>query len=230
MYRVYPDLTENFKRYVSGGGSYPYRCSLLTPQGTVTPNLYSYHDLFTVHEIFCRQVYYADSSAKVVVDVGSNIGISALYFLTRNATNHCYLFEPDPNNIPKLKANLAQYVPRIDVSENAVGDLAGTFRFGLEETGRYGGIGLPGTQEIEVHCFNINDVLKQVLDTVDVVDILKIDTEGLELKTVKAIDESFCPRIRKIYFEGHTSEQVHPRFFTQRLLQSDVCELTNRKL
>jgi len=45
------------------------------------------------YEIFCRLDYLAKTDIKVVVDIGSNIGISALYFLSRNKQAKCYLFE-----------------------------------------------------------------------------------------------------------------------------------------
>ncbi len=45
----------------------------------------------------------APRDISVVVDFGSNIGISALYFLTRNQDIKVYLFEPVPQNILRLK-------------------------------------------------------------------------------------------------------------------------------
>ena len=45
----------------------------------------------------------------MAVDFGSNIGISALYFLTRNPSVQVYLFEPVPSNIERLRENLKGY-------------------------------------------------------------------------------------------------------------------------
>ena len=58
-------------------------------------------------------------------------------------------------------------------------------RFGVEPTGRYGGIGLELDGSIEVDCLEINDVLERVLEREPAIDVLKLDTEGLELATVQ---------------------------------------------
>ena len=50
--------------------------------------------------------------ATSVIDIGPNIGISPLYFLTRSHTTHCELHEPDPNNLAKLLENLKGYEDR----------------------------------------------------------------------------------------------------------------------
>jgi FkbM family methyltransferase len=229
MYRTYPALFENVKRYVTGGGEYPYKCQVRTPCGVIAPTLFSYHDLFTVHEVFCKEVYHSDSDINVVVDLGSNIGISALYFLTRNQTSRCYLFEPDPRNVAKLERNLADYRHRIVLSDDAVADTGGVFQFGIEESGRYGGIGLEVGEQIQVNCRSINDVLANILEKENTIDLLKVDTEGAEVRTVKAIEERFLRRIRKIYFESYPDEVLHAPLFEQTLLPNDVCQLTNRE-
>ena len=106
MYRHYPEPRDNVLRYLTGSGHYPYSIKVKTPAGMNRPTLYSHHDLLTVNEIFCRLDYFASDDIKTIVDLGSNIGISALYFLTRNTASQCYLYEPDPRNVEKLRKNL----------------------------------------------------------------------------------------------------------------------------
>jgi FkbM family methyltransferase len=175
MYRNYPAFVENLERYLLGKGEYPYKIQVRTPTGIASPTLYSHHDLLTVNEIFCRQDYYADDKIRVVVDLGSNIGISALYFLTRNDELRCYLFEPDLRNVEKLKLNLSEYEPRYVLRQEAVSDVGGSFRFGIESTGRYGGIGLETGEYIEVLCLPINKVLREIVAKEWIIDVLKID-------------------------------------------------------
>src|SRR6266516_129528 len=121
MARICPDFRDVARRYLLGGGTYPYRCRLRTPLGRAEPTLYSHHDVWTVVEIFCREDYRASPSTEVVVDIGSNIGISALYFLTRNQACRCHLYEPDPRNCARLKENLAPFADRWQLQEVAVG-------------------------------------------------------------------------------------------------------------
>jgi|SRR5215210_6710831 len=196
MYRNYPDFTENLKRYLTGKGEYPYNIRIKTPTGTTSPTLYSHHDILTVNEIFCRKDYAADERVNVVVDLGSNIGISALYFLTRNHTCRCYLFEPDPINVQRLRVNLAGFGPRFSLREVAVSDTSGVFQFGIESMGRYGGIGIKTGEYIKVPCLDINEVLSEILSKEESIDILKIDTEGQEIRTVKAIRKRNLQEVR----------------------------------
>jgi FkbM family methyltransferase len=229
MYRKYPAFAENLERYLLGKGEYPYKIQVKTKTGIVSPTLYSHHDLLTVNEIFCRQDYYADDKLRVVVDLGSNIGISALYFMTRNDESRCYLFEPDPRNVEKLKLNLSGYEPRYVLRQEAVSDVGGSFQFGIESTGRYGGIGLETGEHIEVSCLPINKVLQEIVAKEGTIDVLKIDTEGMELRIARAIEEEFLTRIKKIYLESDPGERLHPAMFEQDQYGS-ICRLTNKIL
>jgi FkbM family methyltransferase len=214
MLRRYPGPGKNLGRYFFGWGEYPYRCRVRTPRGEVAPTLYSHHDMWTVNEVFCREDYAAGPSLRVVVDIGSNIGISALYFLTRNPTAHVFLYEPDPRNVARLRQNLRGYEGRYTVHEEAVSDFSGTVSFGVEQTGRYGGIGLELDEQIAVPCSDINDVLRAVLARRPRVDILKVDSEGHEHRTIRAISPELARRVTTIYYEaGGSSERLRPDLY-----------------
>ena len=229
MRKYYPDFLKNAFRYITASGTYPYDISIKTPTGIIKPRLYSHHDLLTVNEIFCRLDYPADGNIKVVVDIGSNIGISALYFLTRNNKSKCYLYEPDKRNIEKLKLNLSDFSGRYILYDKAVSFESGQLEFGIEPTGRYGGLGINTKEKIIVDCLEINDIIGSVLDKEDYIDILKIDTEGVEIKTVEAIERSLLKRIKKIYLEAKPERQLHPDTFKQRQYGS-VCQLEKKQI
>ena len=88
--------------------------------------------------------------------------------------------------------------------------------FGIEDTGRYGGIGLDTGRSIQVEVRHVNDVLDGILELEPRVDLLKVDTEGLEVRTVRAIRSDLLDRIELIYLEsGGDGERLHPAHFTQ---------------
>ena len=229
MNRNYPQLADNLIRYLTASGSYPYEIQVRTPCGLIRPTLYSYHDLLTVNEVFCRQDYFAATDVKVIVDFGSNIGISALYFLTRNNVSKCYLFEPDSRNTKKLTKNLHNFPERYILAAKAVYYASGTVKFGIESTGRYGGIGLETGNQVEVDCLNVNSVLKDVIDREGEIDLLKIDTEGVEIATFEAIETDYLNKIHKIYLEARPKSLLHPDIYWQRQYGS-VCQLTNKRV
>jgi FkbM family methyltransferase len=202
MWRRGHGFRENAGRYFLGRGDYPYACRLRTPCGEVAPTLYSQHDMSTVNEVFFREDYAAGAEIRTVVDIGSNIGISALYFLTRNDQVRCRLYEPVPRNVERLRANLAGYEDRYEVQPVAVAAATGRSDFGVEETGRYGGIGVATGATIEVECVAVTDVLEDVLREFDRIDVLKLDTEGSELEIFGAIPAELLARVDTVYLES----------------------------
>ena len=190
-----------FRRYLIGGGDYPFTAQVATPSGWLELQLFTRHDLLTVNEIFCREDYRAEPDDKVVVDFGSNIGISAAYFLSRGPGVHAYLFEPLPSNVDRLQINLATFPDRFCLEQVAVGPTDGDVEFDWEETGRYGGVGQNTGRTIIVKSRNSTAVLEEVVARHGQIDVLKIDIEGLEDVVVEGISQSLARHIRKIYVE-----------------------------
>ena len=206
----YPDLLDSGRRYLTGNGRYPWCCRVRTPTGIVSPTLYSSHDMSTVNEIFCREDYAAGQDLGVAVDVGSNIGISAIYFLTRNRTSRVYLFEPDPRNVSRLRANLSAYEGRFALEQVAVGTCEGDASFAVEPTGRYGSL-LGGAERdsITVRVKPIVRLLEHILAKEGKIDVLKIDTEGTECELVEAIPPHVLEHISTIYYETDHPTRLH---------------------
>jgi FkbM family methyltransferase len=225
--RVYGKPGQAMRRYFLGGGAYPYRCPVRTPAGTVAPMLHSSHDMFTVNEVFCREDYAAGPELRTVVDIGSNIGISALYFLTRDPECRCFLYEPVPRNVQRLRENLAGFEGRFELTESAVAVTAGTAGFGVEDSGRYGGIGVATGQTIEVTCLGINDVLERALESAPRIDVLKIDTEGTELEILAGVSPDLLIRVRTVYLETESRPPAVPEAF-EAGFRNDTLVLRNR--
>ena len=194
--------------YVFEVGSYPKNISVRTPLGLQCMTAFSHHDLITIIECFGKLDYKAPKSFSVVIDFGSNIGISALYFLTRNKCVKVYLFEPVPRNIERLKQNLKGFEERYELRECAVGIEDGCLDFACDDTGRYGGLIKGGAihfyqwdpkKIITVNVVSANKVLDEILSRHKCADILKIDVEGYENKILGSIKSEILSRIDSIY-------------------------------
>lgn len=220
--RVYSNPADGLYRYLFHTGKYPAQIGLRTPIGEVRPTLYHRDDMLTANLVFCREDYAAREDISCVVDLGSNIGLSVLYFMTRNRRCRVWAYEPVPQNIVRLKHNLEGF-DRFVLEETAVANVSGTVQFGVEPTGIYGGIGVAGGDSISVSCRHINDVLEQVLSREQVIDILKLDIEGSEITTFEAIAPAFLSRIHVVYLEGFPPPQYG---FTQR---GGVAKLVNHE-
>lgn len=191
-------------RYLFGTGSYPWTVVVRTPLGRRAIILQSRHDLVTVIENFCR-LDYGKGGAQIVVDMGANIGVSALFFITLRPDAHVSCYEPDPRNIPRLRATLGGLETRYEIKTAAIAVTSGRARFSQEPSGRYGSlIKLPNESgSVEVECLAINDVLGDILRREGRIDILKIDTEGNEPELIAAIPASQRAKIHEIYCESN---------------------------
>jgi FkbM family methyltransferase len=204
-------------RYLSMRGSYPYRCRLRTPAGEIAPLLHGPHDMVTLHEVFCSRTYPIDPQATVVVDFGANIGISALYFLSEAPRSRVHLFEGNPALIGRLRENLRSFGDRVVVNDVAVSAHTGMTEFGVEETGRYGGIVAPArTATIEVPCLSATEALEQVLHDEGRIDLLKIDVEGNEMVILRTLDPAVLDRVDAIVVETAVEENLLEGRFAMR--------------
>jgi FkbM family methyltransferase len=189
-------------RYVLGQGSYPYTTTLMTPTGDARPVLYGQHDFFTTTEVFVWSCYEADDQLETFVDFGGNIGISALYFLTRNNKTKGVIFEPLRLNLEKAMVNLTEYSQRLLLRECAVYESTGQVEMAVEQTGRYSGIGLAYDDHQVVPSIDVNEALRECIEILGSIDILKIDIEGSERNIVPLISSEVLRYIRSIYIEA----------------------------
>ena len=189
------------KRYIANGGSYPTEVKLRSPIGALTVTTYSPDDIQTINEIFFRGDYESESNNRVIVDFGSNIGISALYFLSRNFDSRVYCFEPVPGNVERLKKNLAAFDGRYTITETAVGEADGAVQFGWELTGRYGGVGRETGTWITVPCRDSNAILSDIIAAHGHIDLLKIDIETLEKIVTERIPPAIAAKITALVVE-----------------------------
>lgn len=189
-------------RYATTRGNYPTAISLRTRIGPITLSLYSWHDSRTIHEIFFALDYEIDDSASIIVDYGSNIGISSAYFLSINSSSRAYLFEPVPRNTERLQANLLQFGGRFDVEEVDVADNnEEVVRFGVELTGRHGGIDTHTGNYIDVACRNCNRILQTIVYRHGRIDVLKVDVERMEARIINHLNQDLASKIGLILVE-----------------------------
>jgi FkbM family methyltransferase len=213
---VYTNPLSVIFRYVFGLGHYPATIRVRTPLGVRDVVIFSHDDVQTVNEIFCRLDYEISSTSKNVVDVGANIGISALYFLTHAPQAHCWLYEPVPQNVVKLRANLRGFESRYELCEAAVFDSSGLAQFRVESTGRYGQLvaqhhTAATADTISVECTHIDAVIERGLKRGDI-DLMKIDIEGAEQKVIKAISPRLHGKLHEIVYETNSRPPINRIF------------------
>ncbi len=155
-------------------------------------------------EIFSRQIYNfkAENDQPYIIDCGSNIGVSILYFKKNYPKAKIVGFEPDKNIFQLLKKNIANAnLNSILLVNKGLWNKEGEIYF--NEEGADGGSILDNTRneanqkssEIEVTS------LRQYLALP--VAFLKMDIEGAESIVLEDCDD-LLKNVQKIYIEFHS--------------------------
>jgi len=204
------DPIDFLRRYLFRGGAYPHQVHVKAPSNPRMPiTVYSGEDILTINEIFCRIDYPLQGNERVVVDFGSNIGISALWWLTYAPHSFVHLYEPLAMNLERLRVQLQGHQGRFDLNPVAVGLADGEVEFGHEPSGRYGGIGRKIGSNIKVPCVDSNVALERVLERHGHIDVLKVDIETMEKAVTERIPREIVSRIRTLYIELPFAENPH---------------------
>ncbi len=183
----------------SGSGSPTLRTR--TPIGAVSVHLRNHEAARTFFSIFVRQDYPLSGERPCgVLDVGSNVGISALYFLSRHRGNRIFCVEPDPANLTYLRENLAPYADRATIVAGACGvGETGERDFHVSSDGKYSSL-LPhprSDQVIRVGVRPLAEIVDEAIAYLHASDlVMKLDIEGLEKQVLLSL-----PRERLAAFQ-----------------------------
>lgn len=159
-----------------------------------------YELLHTYREIFEREIYRftPGSSSPVIVDCGSNIGLSVLYYKQIFPHATVIAFEPDENNFQLLSKNVAaNHLTHVSLRKEAVWKQNGKISFSANET-EASRIIQEETATRLVTCVR----LKEVVENQGPIDLLKIDIEGAEWEVMKDCAHSL-QSVRNLFLEYH---------------------------
>lgn len=144
---------------------------------------------------------------RVILDIGSNIGASILFFHERFPSARIYGFEPHPETFRILQANVGS-IPSVEIFNYALGavDAQVSAAFdGVDFSGlvaKPGCVGPPGAATIvECDVKHAGEVMKN-LDLTQV-DLIKIDCEGAEYDVLSALPEKMLRECKWIVGEMH---------------------------
>jgi len=163
-------------------------------------------------EIFSHNSYYFETTnpAPYIIDVGSYIGISVLYFKNMYPNSEIVCFEPNPLAIDLLKENiLVNDITNVDIHQSGIWiedgikkmyiDNSDLERFSVGSFNRNCWNGTVPSQEIEVKTEKLTKYIDRT------VDLLKLDVEGSEQRILKGIQKYF-KNIENIILEYHPTK------------------------
>jgi len=163
--------------------------------------------LNVAHEVFVQNVYRHEAIAKGrdvsrIVDVGSNVGYTLVYFGLRYPAAALVAFEPHPEHLELLKCNVAlnNLSTRVQINAAAAGDHNGEAR--LSDEGARSA--LVSSEKLDAICVPVIDFFNAV--GTEEIDLLKIDAEGAEYPIL--MDNRFPDlRARMLIIEWHATAE-----------------------
>lgn len=177
-------------------------------------------------------------NSNISIDIGANIGITAIW-MAKNS-NKVYAFEPEKNNLKRLKDNLkVNGIDNVEIVEKAVSDRDTVGVLNIFES--YGHHSLSAnhisspinTQQVDIISLekfcNLNNISE--------IDFLKIDVEGFELEVLMGAKNLLNNKKIKVIAFEHSKvlleEQKRPLDSVIKLLINngyEVFDLNNNKV
>lgn len=170
-------------------------------------------DPFVLYQVMLRTgkkaEYYLPPpfNPKTILDVGSNIGASILYFHRQFPDASIFGFEPHPETFRILENNVAD-IPNVVVFNYGLGATnqrvaarAEKANFGGFSTGVRPVNGSQAVDNVECDIRRLDDVLREI--GIAKVDLIKIDCEGAEADVFSALPDEILNDCQWIVGEFH---------------------------
>ena len=147
-----------------------------------------------------------DIHAKVVLDIGANIGIASTYLSRRFPKAQIYAFEPITANFSILKTNVDP-LGNVRPIQAALGAIDGTIEMLQSDTEtNLGGYSLyeAGSNtkvRTSVEMRRASSLMREL--NLPSADVIKIDTEGSEYAILTDLGKEFLHKVQWIYGELH---------------------------
>jgi FkbM family methyltransferase len=180
-------------------------------------NFHHYWFRHTYKEIFEDKSYmFAEPSDKkfIILDCGSNVGISLVFFIKFYPNAIIEAFEPDPINFSILKENLSYYdCNALTIHNKGVWTNESLLKFDAQ-----GGMGsgiMTDVNNMNAQSIDIEVVrLKDIISKYGSIDFIKLDIEGAEFEVLKDC-LPVLSKVKAMFVEFHcnkTAEQKLDEF------------------
>lgn len=174
-------------------------------------------ELLMIEEIFFHREYDMNIvNPKNILDLGSNIGLSTIFFATKYPEAKIISIEPDPETFKILEKNTKQF-SNVILLNCAVSDKNGSVDFFKNKKHNASSIFHRNAedQKITVNTVSLVDVFSK--NNLSEIDILKFDIEGAEFKVFENWNE--WQKVKSITGEIHADLAENESFDLLRLLK-----------
>ena len=177
---------------------------------------------YPLKEIFTNREYDSEfvnvNEGDIVVDLGANVGLFALYALTRKCKK-CYSVEAHPETFKYLKINTSDRFDNIITINKAISTVDNMYM----DLNSQNSTGLsiynnPKDYSVKVDSISLSQLIKEY--DINMIDYLKIDIEGAEYDLLRNIDKTYLSNnVKKIALEVHRCSDDDFNFIKSLLLE-----------
>jgi len=156
--------------------------------------------LWQFKEIFVEECYRFECSTHepVIYDCGANVGMSCAYFNRLFSNSKIKAFEADPHIGEILKRNLnSNNINNVEIINKAIWTDNNGIEIGIE--GADGSSIFLKDNKIKIQSIR----LKDLLESEDRIDFLKMDIEGAEFEVIKDCKEKLY-KVENLFIEYHS--------------------------
>jgi len=187
--------------------------------------------LMLLNEIFVKRSYRQrrrTPQARMLVDIGANIGVVTLTWANRFPQARIHAYEPHPRTYRTLAMNVRDNAldGRVETFSEAVGRTAGHLALSSPFISALAtAYAHTATEAVQVPCVDANEVARRAGGSIDV---LKIDAEGAEADILESATPATLTAITELMLEYH--DQLAPRALDRcmRVLQAAGFQLRIR--
>lgn len=162
----------------------------------------SLEDIETLNELFVIGVYQlsVDLNPNTIVDLGSNIGLSAIYFALKYEDSKIFALEPNPDIFKQLKINTRKF-SNIYCFNKLVSDKDGEVEFYLSTDRTHSSSLIKRSncsKTCNVQSISLPNLIREL--NIPVIDLLKFDIEGAEFLI---LDDIIPNKVKNFIGEVH---------------------------
>ena len=169
-------------------------------------------------------------NAKKIIDLGANIGLSALFFIKKFPSARIVAVEPDAVNFSIMEKNLEKFSKSVSLLQAAIWPTDGEVSL-VEEDDNHVSLGAWGyrteaskdNSALSVKALTIPTIMKQY--DMDFVDILKVDIEGAEYELFEKNYEDWIDKVGLVIIETHDRFKPNSEAMVRKALKGRFDEL-----
>lgn len=156
------------------------------------------------NEFFVQKIYdkYNIENFNTCIDIGANVGLFTKYLKLKNCKN-VYCFEPNSKALVSLKRNV-ESEPGVKIFERGISSKNEKIKLYIDSSNslvssKYNPI---SNVTCEIECITLLDFISEY--NISNIDIVKIDTEGMEFDLIDSYDSTIFDKVDNFLIEYHS--------------------------